>query len=358
MIVVAVVQLVIVATGTQYGFDFRGGTWQAGHAVLLGRSPYPPPDPASLVRIATGFITPPLLALVGAPFSLLPFTMAAMIWSLACVAALAAAFRLLGVTDRRFYVLAFCSFPVVSSVVLGQPDCLFALLAAIAWRYRDSPGGAIAGGALIAAKLLAWPLVFWLLATRRFRLAGLTTVSAAGWLLVSWACIGFKGLTAYPRLLAADAHAYGFKSHSFVAAIGGLGASRPLAQLLAILLALAVGAAVVVVSRGQDEGWFTAALAVGLLVSPVMWQHYVVLLFVPLAISHRLRDPLIWLAVIALWLSPAESPPTIWQMWLVPVLACAIAIRGARADSARQARPSFIRTRALVRRPEAPTLSG
>jgi hypothetical protein len=40
MIVVATVQLVNVATRTQYGFDFRGGTWQAGHPVLVDRSTY------------------------------------------------------------------------------------------------------------------------------------------------------------------------------------------------------------------------------------------------------------------------------------------------------------------------------
>ena len=327
--VVAVVQLVLIATGTQYGFDFRGGTWQAGHSVLAGRSPYPVATAANLLRIANGFITPPLLAVLGAPFSLLPFTPAVLAWNLTCVAALVVALHLLGVRDRCFYLFALCTFPFVASLGFGQPDGVFALLAAAAWRFRDSPGGAVAGGALIAAKLLAWPLIIWLLVTRRLRLAAITALSAIGWLVVGWASIGFKGLAGYPGLLAAETQAYGPRSHSFVSALIRVGLSLPISQLLTLMIAAAVGAAIVVLGRRRDEAWFTAALAVGLLASPVVWQHYLVLLFVPLAVMRRQRDPVIWALFLALWLSPVESPPTVWQTWLVPVLVSAAMIRTA-----------------------------
>ena len=327
MVAVSAVQLALIANGTQYGFDFRGGTWQAGHAVLSARSPYPIPLAANLLHIANGFVTPPLLAVLAAPFSLLPFTPALVVWNLMCAVALAAGVYLLGVRDLRLCVLAFCTFPFVASVGFGQPDGLFALLAAVAWRYRDSPRGAIAGGALIAAKLLAWPLVLWLLVTRRARLAAITATSAIGWLAASWACIGFKGLAAYPRLLAAESRAYGPRSHSLVSAVMRLGVSLPASQVITLIVAAAVGAAIAFAGRRRDEAWFTAALVVGLLGSPVVWQHYLVLLFVPLAILRRLRDPLIWLLVLALWLSPVESPPTLWQTWLVPLVVGAVALR-------------------------------
>ncbi len=339
MIVIAGIQLALAAGGTQYGLDFRGGTWQAGHALLHGLSPYPARNAANLLHTATAFITPPLLAVVGAPFSMLPFAPAVLLWNLICVVALVAALRIVGVRDPRLYALAFCSFPFVSSLALGQPDGLFALLAAAAWRYRDSPWGALAGGALIAAKLLAWPFVIWLLVTRRFRMAAITGVSAVGWLALSWASIGFKGLTAYPRLLAADTRAYGPKSHSFVAAITRLGLSLPAAEVLTAVLVLAAASAIVVLSRGADEGWFTAALFVGVFLSPVVWQHYLVLLFVPLAIMRRLRDPLIWVLVAALWLSPGETPAALWQAWLVPLIAVAVLIRAAAAGRSRRTAP-------------------
>lgn len=347
MLVVAVVQLILVTRGTQYGFDFRGGTWQAAHALLAGRSPYPSPTSANLLHIANGFITPPLLAVIGVPFALLPFTVAAVLWNVLCTACLAAALRLLGLRDARLYVLAMCSFPFVSSLALGQPDGLFALLAAVAWRYRDSPRGAVAGGLLIAAKLFAWPLLPWLIVTRRFRMAAITAATAVASLAASWASIGFKGLTTYPRLLEAETRAYGPRSHSFLAAVSRLGASLTLAELLTILIAFTVAAAIVISSRGRDEGWFTAAIALGLLLSPVMWQHYLVLLFVPLVILRRFRDPVMWVLVAALWLSPVESPPTVWQTWLVPVIAAVIAIRAVS--------PNALRSPSIPARAQAPS---
>jgi hypothetical protein len=106
-----------------------------------------------------------------------------------------------------------------------------------------------------------------------------------------------------------------------------LGASLSVAQAVAVGLALLTAGAVVRGVGTSDFRWFTAALAFGLLCSPVLWQHYLVLLFVPLAIGRRLRDPVVWALVAVLWLSPVESPPTTWQAWLVPVVAAALAVR-------------------------------
>jgi len=264
------------------------------------------------------------------PFTPLPFTLAIVAFDVMCAVALAAAIRVAGVRDWRIYALSLCSFPFVSSVVLGQPDALFALAAALAWRYRDSPRGAVVVGVVIAAKFLAWPLLIWLLVTRRFRQAAIAACSIPAVLLLSWSLIGFKGLTSYPSLVAADAKAFEAKSHSILAAFLRTGLSEPLAMVLAIIAAVSIGATVARVSRGTDLGWFTAALTVGLLSSPILWQHYLLVLFVPAAVLHR-RDPdrITWLLIAALWLSPTETPPALWQSWLIPALASALAIRTA-----------------------------
>jgi hypothetical protein len=295
-----------------------------------------------ILHVANGFITPPLLAVIGAPFSLLPFGLAIVVWNLVCTAAVIAGLRILGVRDRAFYILVCCSFPFVASLALGQPDGLFALAAALAWRYRDSWHGAVAVGALIAAKLFGWPLLIWLVATRRIRQAGWALLSSAALLGAGWALIGFKGFSTYPKLLSAEATAYEAKSHSLVSAYMRIGSSASVATGFAVITAIAVGAAVILVARNADLGWFTAALAVGVLSSPVMWQHYLVLLFVPLAITYRRpADPLVWGLVAALWLSPVESPPTIWQTWLIPMLASAIVIRTATAVRLTRLDPSY-----------------
>lgn len=96
----AVGSLYFRSRGAQYGMDFRGGTWHAAHAMLAGQSPFPPANPMRLLRLATGFITPPLLAIIGIPFSFSPFWLAIALWNLACVGALIGALHLVGVRGQ------------------------------------------------------------------------------------------------------------------------------------------------------------------------------------------------------------------------------------------------------------------
>ncbi len=326
LLLVAALTLYKNATGSQYAFDFHGGIWRAGTSLLDGRSPYPPPIQARLISPGNAFIPPPPLAVLAVPFSLLPFSLAVVLWNLACTAAMLGALRLLGVSDVRVYVVALCSFPFVSSLVMGQPDGLFALAAAFAWRERESDRGAVAVGALVAAKLFAWPLLLWLLVTRRLRGAAVAAGSAVAFLACSWALIGFQGLANYPRLLAADAEAFATRSQSALAALLRLGAPASLARAGAVALALLALLVVIAAARDRDRGWFTGAILFGLLTSPIMWSHYLTLLLVPLAVSYR-RFHAAWLLPALLWLSPLEPPPTVVQILLVLAIAIALSVR-------------------------------
>jgi glycosyl transferase family 87 len=313
--VLAAVQLAYSASGNEYGLDFLGGTWHAGKAVLKGLNPYPQPEWGwPLLHASSGFMTPPPLALVGVPFSLLPFWAAVLSFNLVCAGAAIIALRVLDVSDRRVWLLALCSFPFVSSLALGQPDGLFVLAAACAWRWRDDRWwGGVAAGALIAAKLLAWPLVIWLLVTRRTRQAAVLVGSTLTLALGSWAVIGFRGLGAYLQLLRDDARTYEYRSHSLVSGFMHLGT--------------AIAAAVVLVARASDGGWFTAALLLGILTSPIVWDHYLVALIVCLAAIRRSRDALSWVLIVMLWMCPVENPANLWQAWIVPLIAGAVALR-------------------------------
>jgi len=325
---VAALTLYMAVRGSIYGFDFHGGAWPAGRDILAGHSPYPAPNPAKLLVPGNSYIPPPPLAFLSVPFSLLPFVPAVVAWGVACTAALVLALRIVGVRDWRVYGLALTSFPFVASLGLGQPDGLLALGVAVAWRYRSSWRGAAAVGMVIAVKLLAWPLLIWLLATRRFRQAGAATAVAIGAVGGSWALIGFKGISEYRHLLAADATAFQVRSHSVVAAALRLGTTPHVARLLAVAVALAVAAIVVHLAGDRDLGAFTAALAFGLLASPIMWTHYLVILFVPLAVAHR-RAGAAWLATIAYWISPLEPPPHVWKVVFVLALTAALSVLAA-----------------------------
>ena len=324
----AALTLTLAVKGRIYGFDFHGGAWTAGRDVLAGRSPYAAPDPAKLLAASNSYIPPPLLAVLCIPLSLLPFVPAVVVWGTACTAALVLALRVLGVRDLRVYGLALTSFPFVATIGLGQPDGLLALGVALAWRYRSSWRGAAAVGTVVALKLLAWPLLAWFLATKRFKQAAVAVAVAVAELGGSWALIGFKGLSQYRHLLEADATAFQVRSHSVVAAALRLGTTPHVARLLAVAVALAVAAIVVRLAGDRDLGAFTAALAFGLLASPILWTHYLVVLFVPLAVAHR-RAGAAWLAPIAYWISPLEPPPHVWKVVFVLALTAALSVLAA-----------------------------
>ena len=312
-----------------YGLDFRGGAWGAGKDVLAGRSPYPAPDPAQLLAAGNAYIPPPLLAVLSVPLSVLPFVPAIVVWNVVCTAALVLALGTLGVRDWRVYGLALTSFPFVAGIVLGQPDAPLALGVAVAWRYRSSWRGAAALGIVVALKLLAWPLLLWLVVTRRFRQAGVATAVAIAATLGSWSLIGFKGLAQYPRLLSADATAFQAGSRSVVAAALGLGTTPHAARLLAFLVAAAVAATIWRLASDRDLGAFAAALAFGLLSSPILWMHYLVILFAPLAVAYQ-RAGAAWLLTIAYWISPTDLRAPVWKIVCVLALTLALSALAAR----------------------------
>jgi hypothetical protein len=312
-----------------YGYDFRGGLWEAGRDVLAGRSPYPVPDAAHLQALGNAYIPPPLLAVLSVPITALPFVPAAVVLNLVCTAAFVLALWLVGVRDWRVYGLGLASYPFVSSIILGQADALLMLGVAIAWRYRSSWRGAAAAGIVIALKLLAWPLLLWLVVTRRWRQAGVAAAVAVGATAGSWALIGFKGLAQYPRLLSADATAFQAGSRSVVAAALGLGTTPHAARLLAFLVAAAVAATIWRLASDRDLGAFAAALAFGLLSSPILWMHYLVILFAPLAVAYK-RAGAAWLLTIAYWISPTDLRAPVWKIVCVLALTLALSVLAAR----------------------------
>jgi alpha-1,2-mannosyltransferase len=330
LVVVAIVPLLVWIRSGRFGLDFHWTMWRAGRDVLAGRSPYPAANAHALyvqtyVANRPPFVWPALLAVVAVPFALLPYPVALVLWTVICIAAFVAALRILGVRDGRLYVICLCSWPFVAATAYGQPSALLVLGAAVAWRYRDSWQGPVAIGALIAAKLLAWPLVLWLLVTRRVRGALFAACSALALLVVPWAAIGMKGLAGYPRLVAADAKSAESVAHSIVSLCLRLGVAAPAATWVAIVLAAAAALAVVRAARWSDLGWFTAALFFGLYSSPLVWPHYLVLLFVPLAIA-RPRLSRLWLLPLALWLSPWFAKPAVWQIGVELATALAIVL--------------------------------
>lgn len=285
------------------GFDFEGTLWSPAEAILAGVSPYPAPEPGA---ISTGHpaVYPPAVMLLIAPLTALPWTAGLAVWIVLSFAAAAGALWLLDVRDWRVYGIALATMPLLFGITYGNITMVLLLGLAAAWRWRHRTWPcAVAVAALIVLKLFLWPLVVWLVVTRRFRAAALSVTLAAATLMLSWAAIGFDGLGDYPDLLRAVDAVYSEKTLSLTALLIGTGLGSAVAKSLAAAAGLGVLVLGLALARRTDgdRRMFTAAIVAAILVTPVAWIYYYVLLLVPIALIARAFAP-VWLLPLAFWL--------------------------------------------------------
>ena len=307
-------------------FDLRT-MWTAGHAIVTGHSPYPV------------FIYPAPAAILMVPFGFLPWKLAVVAFAFFVTACLFLTLRLLGVRDWRCYSVALASMPATSSMTLGSLSTFIPLCAALAWRYRDRRWVAATGiAAAVVTKIFLWPLVIWLVATRRFRAAVASVIVGVGMLLGSWALLGFDGLLDYPRRLRFVADVEQTRSYSPFSLLQLLGMSETSARVVLLGMTLAAAVAIVLIARTRDgdRRAFVAAIAAALILSPIVWIHYLVLVFVVVALYQR-RLGLAWMIPLAFWAIPGQdnkgSIVVLLAAWAI-TLAVALATLGRRPAAA------------------------
>jgi len=286
----------------------------AGDDILAGRSPYIDPETfeETFEEGRAPYVYPPVLALAVTPLSALPervgdIFVPGVLVTLLLIGATVGGLVLLGVRDWRCYPIALASPPTLEAFEYGAIGPILFLLVAVAWRWRDRVGAAAgATGLVVVLKLVLWPLVVWLASTRRLRTAVLAIVTAEALALLSWAAIGFSGLVDYPRLLRKLEELEAEQSYSAFAVFRNAGLPDAVAEGLAVaggvaLLVLAWRAARAKdrTALERDSRSLILAVAAGLVVTPILWLHYLVLLFVPIALA-RPRLSLLWFAPLAL----------------------------------------------------------
>jgi len=283
---------------------------KAGADVLHGRNPYPALDDPFLYS-GRAFVYPVAAALPFVPLSPLPLGVADVQFFLISVGAVLLAARLAGVTDVRTIVFALLAASTLRSFQVGSFNALLMLGCVVGWRYRDQAVKVAAAlAAVVVAKLFVVPLGGWLLITRRWRaaayLAGMiAAVLGLGWLL------GPLGLGDYRTLLEILSHHETGAGWSFQRLLVEYGAGKGTARLVSVVAALAlVGAAWAWYRRsGQEVAVFAACIAGALLVSPIVWSHYFVLLIAPLLIA-QVRWYVMTLFAVTSWL---VAPPAAHQ---------------------------------------------
>ncbi|MEO6858165.1 MAG: glycosyltransferase family 87 protein [Solirubrobacteraceae bacterium] len=284
-------------------YDFKGGLYNAGVAILHGRSPYQPgflAHQAALMHaghVAIGEtatksfsipVYPAIANLLVTPLSALPFWVAGLIYTMLSAAAMLGGIWLLGVRDRRCFAVVLVSWPFLFGMFLGAIGPFLVLGAGIAWRWRDRIWPPAVGLAtIVAVKIFPWTLAVWLLMTRRYRALAATVVAGLVLTFGAWAVIGFHGLLQYPQMLSDMSFIQDGRAVSIVGVLVIAGVP----SAVATVAALAAGAGILLyawrVAQGPDgdRRAFGLAVLAALSATPIVWEHYMVLLVIPIAMA-------------------------------------------------------------------------
>jgi hypothetical protein len=300
---IVLVTLLAAVGSERLSYDFRESYLPAAEAVRDGESPYPAPE-SPLVEAQRAYVYPPQLALALVPLTALPVDVAAVVGFLVCLTALMGALAVLGVRDVRCYAAVLVWAPAFNALEMANASAVVALGAALAWRLRSTLWPfAVVLGLTVTAKLYTWPLVVWA-ATRRLLAACLALGIGLVVTALSWAVVGFDGLRDYPALVERLTEAHAERSYSLVGVASALGLDPDVGRVLLFVLGGALLVACVILGRAGDERRsFTCAVGAALVLTPILWQHHLVVLVAPLALA-RPRFSLVWLLPAALWLSP------------------------------------------------------
>ena len=155
----------------------------------------------------------------------------------------------------------------------------------------------------IAVKLFLWPLAVWLALVGRVRAAVVAAVAAAASLLLLQP---FIGIAEYVRLLRRLGDTFEHETYTPFALLTDLGVPDTAARAITVAVGLGVLA---LAWRRRSLG---LAIAAALVLSPIVWRHFFVLLLVPLALS-RPRFDVVWLIPIGLWVGDGTFNGAPWQ---------------------------------------------
>jgi alpha-1,2-mannosyltransferase len=279
--------VVVGAQGGTLGFDFLAYL-EAARRLLDGHELY---DLSIHQAGAFGlFYYPPPVALLLLPFATLPAPVATWLWTAAIVAAFVVGVALMpvrGWVRWATILLAGLSWPFAYAVKLGQVGPILFLLFAIGWRWMDRPrvlGASVAVGGLI--KIQPGLLLLWAAASRR--LEAVAVAVAVGLVVLAVATVPTGGVGTWLDYLTMLRNVSDpiTTPHNFTAGAVAyqLGAGTTAAAVIQLTVSMLVVGAVVASARiATPAASYLVAVVASQLLSPLLWDHYAMLLLLPAA---------------------------------------------------------------------------
>jgi alpha-1,2-mannosyltransferase len=235
------------------------------------------------------FYYPPTFAPLILPFGLLSESTAVWTWTAILIGSFVVGTAVLPVarTVRWWIVLlAGLSWPFAYAVKLGQVGPILFLLFAIGWRWLDDPIRLGASAALGTAIKLQPAIVFvWAILTRRWRAVGVGAVVLGVLVVISTAIAGVGAWSDFVTLVRQVGDPittpHNFTPGAIAYQLGVPGDVASLIQLASTLLVL--GTVVASARWATAEASYLVAVIASQLLSPVLWDHYAMILLLPVA---------------------------------------------------------------------------
>ncbi len=335
---VAGVALTLAFAGDTLGYDFRA--YQAAIERLTSGGPL-----YDMSYTETGgfglFYYPPTFAPLLLPFALLSTQPAVWTWIGLSLVAFVVGVAILPVSRSvRWWILllAGLSFPFVYAVKLGQVGPILFLAFAVGWRGMDDPirlGVSAAAGAAI--KLQPGLLLVWALLTRRFRAVFVGALVLAVLAMVATLMAGTSAWSDFVLLIRTVTDPIATERNLTPGAIAyRIGAPAALAAVIQLVSTIGVIAAFLAAIRwAGDEASYLVAVVASQLISPILWDHYAMLLLLPVA--YLLAAGRWWALAIPLvtaWPLVGITPPFVYPIvFWVTLIATLVVGRAARQST-------------------------
>jgi hypothetical protein len=277
------------------------------------------------------YLYAPPLAVSLLPLTSLPLATAADLWLLVRVVMLVATCWLMpvrpAVRAAAFVVAVFAS-PVLIDLNLGNVSVVVAFLSVVAWRWIDRPPGPIAMAAAISLRPTLGIFLVWWLIRRQWPPLTWALVSGAVLVVATLPFTGIAGYLDYLTVLRNLADVTGVANNADLASAALLLGAPRAAATAALFAGYGLAIAATLLSLRRDvEVSFMVTLGATLLLSPLLWDHYLVSLLLPAAfLGQRGRPWALGLPLLA-WLPTPFLPVLAIAATLLPFLA-----RDASAD--------------------------
>ncbi|MHB8491484.1 MAG: glycosyltransferase family 87 protein [Solirubrobacteraceae bacterium] len=224
-------------------------------------------------------------------------------------------------------VLVLCTAFTITGLQLGALSPLLFAGVVFLWRARGRAGLFVLAGPVIACKLFLAPMLVWLLLAGRYRALAWAGASTVALLSVGF-LLGPVDPSQYLNMLSQLGAHEARSGFGLIGALMNAGVAMFVAQALALALSLVILVAVHQrYRRTRDERLlFCAGLVASLLLTPVLWSHYLVVLAAALLAYDARRRWFVLFALASWAISPPHGLPDSALIQIGALAATAVAV--------------------------------